>query len=517
MTTREAPEYVTDVPYVRSFEADLSPARLRLIAALNGFDPPAPDEFAYCELGSAHGDTTNALAAASPRARFFGVDLNPEHVASANRLRTRAGLENVRFLERDFEDLKSDELPDLDFITAHGVLSWVGPGKRRALIELAAAKLKPGGLLHVSYNALPGWAAVEPLRQLIAARASLATGNSVERAREALRFVNLLADQGAEYFTSNPAAQAMLAKIARLGLPYVVHEYLHAHWVPMYFAQVASEMAASGLHFVGQLPGYLNYRDLAIPASLSPVFAGIEDRIAFESLKDFALNEYFRRDLFVKGRAPRSDDATRAYLDTTAFGGPLEGGAIPRTVKLPHHTLHYSGAIFDALLPALEGGATTVPALAARSDLLGFGLPRIRDAVMRLALGDVIVPMLRPTSSGAAPADTQYRLPLAYNEAAVLDGLSSESPITLASTAAGTGLEVSTIDAVAIFLLTHVPSSERRGWVRARCQRESFRLTVQGRSIHSRDEQEATLLREVDRFSTTRLPKLVELGVMERA
>ena len=58
-------------------------------------------------------------------------------------------------------------------------MSWVGPPKRKALIDFAAAKLKPGGLLYVSYNALPGWAAVEPLRQLIArSRGALAEGDS---------------------------------------------------------------------------------------------------------------------------------------------------------------------------------------------------------------------------------------------------------------------------------------------------------------------------------------------------
>src|ERR1700722_19306085 len=125
--TPARPDYVTDVPYVRAFENDLSPARLRLVPALNGFTPPPADDFDYCELGSAHGDTTAALAAAFPRARFVGVDINAEHIASARELSRGGELGNVRFFERDFEDLAKEDLPDFDFITAHGVLSWVGP------------------------------------------------------------------------------------------------------------------------------------------------------------------------------------------------------------------------------------------------------------------------------------------------------------------------------------------------------------------------------------------------------
>jgi ubiquinone/menaquinone biosynthesis C-methylase UbiE len=517
MNDTARPDYVTDVPYVRCFENDLSPSRLRLVAALNGFTPPPVEDFDYCELGSAHGDTTAPLAAAYPRARFVGVDLNPDHIASANRLAAGGKLTNLRFVEEDFEDLARADLPNFDFITAHGVVSWVGPSKRKALIDLAAAKLKPGGILHVSYNALPGWAAVEPLRQLIAGRAAIATGDSRARAREGVDLAKRMSELGAEYFTSNPAARAMLEKMEKLGLSYVAHEYLHAHWVPMYFAQVASEMAASGLHFVGQLPLYLNYRDLAIPEPLRAMFAGVGDRVAFESLKDFAINEYFRRDVFIKGRAPRADEATRTYLDATLFGGPLSGGPIAREAKLPHHTLQYAGAIFDALLPAIEEGAARVTTLAARPELLGFGLARVRDAVMRLALGEAIVPMLEPTHASATPQDARYVLSATYNRAALRDGLENDTPVALASTAAGTGLEVSSIEAVALFLLTEVPSEERQAWVRARCGRESFRLTVAGRAIHGKDEQVRVLLEEIDRFARTRLAKLVELGVLARA
>src|SRR5580700_5961169 len=117
-----ARDYITDVPYMRCFVGDLSPLQLRLVAALNGFPSPPGDDFDYCELGSAHGDTTATLAAAYPGARFLGVDINPEHIASAHRLAAEGGLDNVRFLERDFEGLATDEVADLDFVAAHGVV-----------------------------------------------------------------------------------------------------------------------------------------------------------------------------------------------------------------------------------------------------------------------------------------------------------------------------------------------------------------------------------------------------------
>ncbi len=508
------PEYVTDVTYIRSVENDLSPVRLRLAAALNGFRPPPGTDFDYCELGSAHGDTTATLAAAYPHARFIGVDLNPQHIASARALATAGRLDNVRFLECDFEALLAEDLPDFDFITAHGVLSWVGPKKRKALVEFAAAKLKPGGILYVSYNALPGWAAIEPLRQLILARAMLSDGDSLERARQGLDFAKRMNAHGAEYFTSNPAAKAVLATMEKHGLAYVVHEYLHAHWVPMYFAQIAAEMATSDLYFIGQLPLYLNYRDIAIPKSLAPVFQGIEDRVTFESLKDFAINEYFRRDLYIKGRIVASPSATEAYVDSTPFGTLVGEGAIQRDVPLPHHTLHYRGAVFDALLPILEAGATTGAALASHPELGAFGAPRIRDALVRLALGGQVSPMQRPTRSVAPSLAGVFGIPSPYNQSVLQQGLSAESPVVLASDAAGVGVEVPAIEAVAILLLTEVPPANQEEWVRALCERTTFRLTVKDRPIESSDERARFLLAAVEQFRARRLAKMLELGIV---
>ncbi len=127
---------------------------------------------------------------------------------------------------------------------------------------------------------------------MILARAALLPGKTLEGAKLGLEFAKALSDVGA-YFASNPVAKAMLATMEKAGLKYVVH------WVPMYFAQLAAEMAASDLYFVGQLPLYLNFRDVTILTKMPSIFEGVTERLAFEGLKDFALNTYFRSDVFV--------------------------------------------------------------------------------------------------------------------------------------------------------------------------------------------------------------------------
>lgn len=507
-------EYVTDVAYLRNFIEDLSPSRLRIAAALNGFAPPPAQGFDYCELGCGNGDTTATLAAAYPGARFVGVDVNAEHIAFATGLARRGGLDNVRFLERDFADLSREDLPAFDFITAHGVLSWVSPGKRQSLLDFVAAKLKPGGLLYVSYNALPGWAVLEPLRRLMLDSAAGVPGTSLDRARHALSAVKVLSDAGAGYFAQNPAARSMLDTMTRAGLPYVTHEFFHAHWSPLYFADVAREMAAGGLYFVAELPLYLNYRDLALPKALADLLKGVDNRVAFESLKDFAVNEFFRRDVYVKGQAACSEATTRAYLESTAFAAPA--GLVQRDVRLPHYTLQFVGPIFDALIPALVESPATVTDLARRPALASFGAAQIRSSLLRLALAEQVSPMMAPTLP--APPEAlragRYRVPLPYNRAILDQRLSSKNLVVLASPIAGTGLVLSMVEAVGVHLLTAVEPEAREAWLRRFVAESPLKLSDKGRPITDKEEQRRVLAQQIDELRVRRLPELLRLGIL---
>ncbi len=506
------PEYVTDVPYVRSFMDDLSPARLRLVAALNGFAAPPAEQFESCELGAGHGDTLVTLAAAFPRARFVGVDLNPEHVAAALDLARLGELSNVRFLERDFAAMAQDELPALDFASAHGVLTWIGPDKREALLSLVSAKLKPGGLFYVGYNALPGWAAVEPLRRLLVDRATAVGGPTLEGARQALDLAVRMAEAGAGYFASNPPAKEMLATIQRVGLAYIAHEYLHAHWTPMYFADMARAMAEHDLYFVGQMPLFLNYRDLALPQPVAALFEDVTDRVTFESLMGYALNQFFRRDVYVKGRVGRADASTQDYFESTPFGA---SGPIARSIHLPHYTLELVGPLFDALLPILAEGATSVTALAERPELAAFGKKRLREAVLRLVISGQLSPMLRSTRTVPPPEGRRFRMPLVFNQKVLARRLSPETPTALASEAAGTGVPLTMLQVVCLRVLTEPEPEERHAWIRALLEKQPFRLKIGDRAIDDEAEPERALLAEVERFRLERLPRLIELGIVE--
>jgi SAM-dependent methyltransferase len=510
-------EYVTDVPYERTFVHQLTPSTLRLVAALNGITPPPDDDFDYLELGTANGDTLVALAAANPRARFVGVDINPEHVAFANDLAKRSGVANVRFLERDFEGLDRENLPSFDFVAAHGILSWVGPAKRAAVLDLAKTKLKPGGLLYVSYNALPGWSAIEPLRRLMLESSAASTGATLDRAQAGVAFVQGLSDAGAAYFANHPTVKSMLAIMEKAGLPYVVHEYFHAHWCPMYFADLAREMLARDIEFVGQLPLPLNIRDLALPPALKEIAKTAPDRVAYETIKDFALNELFRSDVFVKSSVLPAESALRAFFEGTSFG--TTAAQIERGVKLPIYSLDFNGPVYDAILPEIAAGTATASELAARPKLAGFGTKRIADCLQNLTLGGQVVPMRSSAVRSRNIAAGKYRVPLAYNRLVLEDVLSGGgSPPVLASPATGTGVSVTLLEMLCIHLLTEVEASARASWLRRFSHRKTPRLTTGDREITNGDEIIRIVTRELDGLGSRDagvLAKWVELGLVE--
>lgn len=516
MSELPAGEYLTDVPYVRHFWEDLSPAALRLVAALNGFAPPPPIAFDYCELGAGNGDSLVALAAAYPHARFVGVDLNPEHVSHGRALATRAGLANVRFVEADFEALEGESSAAFDYVVAHGVLSWVGAKKWSAAVRFAEATLRDHGLFYVSYNAMPGSAAMQPLRRLLVDSTRLVPGGSLERAEHGVRLAQLLSAGGAAYFAQNPLAKRAVSTMLGGGLAYVAHEYFHENWRPMYFLDVATELAERGLHFLGQLPPYLNYRDLTVPGGLLELMKLVDDRLLFESLKDYALNESFRRDVYVKGTPSRSEERTARYLDETPFGS-LEARGIEREVRLPTCTLAFRGPVYDAVVEALSGGGRAVEDLAREPVLERFGAVRIREAVKNLVLGGQLVPFVKPTRRAPLDADRRHAVVSPHNRMVLAQRLARDTAFILASERAGTAIAVTLLEAVALRCLSEAPGSERPRWIHELVAKGPLDMHVGDRAVTDPAEQEIVLAKEIARLAIERLPKLVEIGIVEPA
>ncbi|MEI9965042.1 MAG: methyltransferase regulatory domain-containing protein [Caulobacteraceae bacterium] len=197
-----------------------------------------------------------------------------------------------------------EDLPDFDYIVLHGIWSWVGDDVRKDICSIIRRRLKVGGVVYISYNALPGWAAAMPLRQILAIHAETAGSDQygvLGQVEPALAFAKQLVDAEGRYFTANPTAKDRLQQIGSLDRRYVAHEYFNKHWEPMYFADVNEWLADSKLTFAASASLQDQVEAVNFTEAQRRLIAGAGHPVLQETLRDYLQNQQFRRDLFVRG------------------------------------------------------------------------------------------------------------------------------------------------------------------------------------------------------------------------
>lgn len=515
-------EYVSDVPYTAHFYAELSPVALNLIAAVNGFAPrPLAGSFNYCELGCGHGFTTNVLAACFPQGNFFGVDLMSAHIQSAWQLATAAELANVAFLESDFAALQDDGLPQFDFIVLHGVYSWVSETVQASIRDFIRTRLKPGGLVYISYNALPGWSALLPLRDMMLAYTRHVPGDSIAKAQHGLRYLEYLRAEGSEYFAKTPNAAATLDALKRQPINYIVHEYFHSILIPMYFSEVAEDLREAGCVFVGNSLLRDNFPNFALPKQFQEVARTAPNREVFEVHKDFVRNTQFRRDVFAKPTGPvLSSDQRIKLVDGLCFGPGLRPAGFSPLVTSGPLQLHLTGPIFAPLAAVLAEGANTFGQLRGVPDLAGFSAHELWEALLLLLISEQALPYAEPTplrSSTIAISDK--RPPLTFcsplNRIALEEKLFDGPAPVVAVPGLGNGIELTMAEALALLALTQVSREEAALWGNEFLRSHDRLLISEGKRVNGSEATLQQLCEAVEAFSMQRLASFTQLGVVK--
>ena len=356
MTTRaaDAAGYITDVAYIPGFYPNMAPVAMRYVAALNRVVPPqASSGFRYLELGCGLGRSFTTLAAANPAGEFIGVDVNPDHTRAIEHDLAAGRLTNARAITSDFAHLPAD-LGSFDFITLHGVFSWVSEDVRKDILAIARERLAPGGLLLVSYNSMPGWAHLQPIRAILRQYAQLRQGDSVQKIRDGLAYLVFIRDRHARYFDDNPKAAAYVDGLVKQDMRYLAHEYLNEHWTSFYFSEVAGMFGTAGLAFVGSLPVFTNFWDLCVRPEFQELFRTTSDRLVTEAHKDFCANTAFRWDIYAKEPRLMADPTERLGLvDDLAYHMAKPGVTLPYKANLGVVTSTVQGPVYERLLGLL--------------------------------------------------------------------------------------------------------------------------------------------------------------------
>lgn len=312
--------YGVSTGYTYGYYRRLSPTWLRLMAAVHSVPFPEGEPFRYFELGYGQGVSLNVHAATNP-GEYWGTDYNPEHVQFARRMAEASGAP-VHLLDLSFEELaERDDLPQFQVIVAHGIWSWISDASRAAVLRFVDKHLAPGGLLYLSYNALPGAASGIAVQRLIrtlmqSMDPALSERERFDHARDTIRD---LGDAPHSHFAHYPKAGERLEKILQATSTYALHEYTVDAWKPMLLTEVAAALDPIGLEFVGNTELDPRTAWQATSGGQRDDVAATTDQTAFsplvlrEVLCDFEVDRQFRNDLFVRGLV-RLDTTVRTRL-----------------------------------------------------------------------------------------------------------------------------------------------------------------------------------------------------------
>jgi len=385
--------YVSDIDYLAEFFRDQGPAHLSFACVLNGVEPVALDRpFTYFELGSGQGLTANVLAASNPQGEFYAADFNPAHIAASRELADCAQLNNMTFLENSFEELAAGKvaLPPLDFITLHGVYSWVTPENRGYIVDFIKRYLKPGGVAYLSYNAMPGWTTTLPLQRLILEHVDLHPGSKHQQIQQMRKLVAGLIETEASYFTSNTGANLKVYLNSVMEgdaswSSYIAHEYMNRGWQPLYHADVARELAGAKLDFVGSAGLSWAFPDLIFTPAQQELLAAVPDAAMRETVKDYLKNTCFRKDIFVRGARPMTTARQTEWLNKTGLTLTALRSTVTLDMKFPLNKYSLPEALYVPVLDALAQGPKTLVQLASLPALAGKSMAEVAQIAALLS------------------------------------------------------------------------------------------------------------------------------------
>ena len=292
--------YVADVGYTYGYYLELNPQRVKLAFLNAGL--VAPEFGTACELGFGQGLSANMHAAASV-CSWHGTDFNPAQAGFAQELANASGA-SAHLFDEAFAEFAQRDMPDFDYIGLHGIWSWISDENRTVIVDFIRKKLKVGGVLYISYNTLPGWGTFAPMRHLMTEHAEIIGADGVgivSRIDGALDFTEKLLATNPLFARANPLVNDKIKQIKAQNRHYLAHEYFNRDWHPMHFATMAKWMESAKLTYACSAH-YLDHVDAVnLTAEQQGFLKDIHDPMFKQTVRDFMVNQQFRKDYWVKG------------------------------------------------------------------------------------------------------------------------------------------------------------------------------------------------------------------------
>ena len=403
-------------------------------------------------------------------------------------------MNNAKAIHSDFTSLPKD-IGTFEFISLHGVFSWVSPEVREQILSIAEKHLAPGGLLLVSYNAMPGWAHLQPIRGILRQYAQLRQGDTTQRIRDALTYLVFIRDKKAKYLEDNPRAAAYVDSLLKQDLRYLAHEYLNEHWTSFYFSEVAAMFRSVEMAFVGSLPVHTNFWDLCV-------------RPEFQDL--------FRWDIYSKQPRVAKNVEDRFHLiDNLYFRAVRNDIKLPHKINLGVVSSTVQGPLYETLLAILSQDTLPLAEIFSHPQLTENApadIIRAVDAGVAMGLFEVTAGPVPPPPENISE---QPLISLPFNQLTLKNEQFSGRPVSLACVATGTGYSLSDFDAAILYELSEAGKNGLADRVLAQLSKSERSIQKDGKPITDDKIRREVVEQACAQFLSQAVPQLYRLGILQ--
>ena len=503
--------YVADVGYTFGYYTELNPLRVKLAFLNAGLVCPAFGT--ACELGFGQGVSANIHAAATVT-QWHGTDFNPAQASFAQELSAVSG-GHATLVDDAFADFaQRSDLPAFDYIGIHGIWSWISDDNRAVMVEFIRRKLKVGGVLYISYNTMPGWGPFAPLRHLMTEHAEVLGSEGsgiVNRINGALDFTDRLLATQPSYIKANPQMAERFKVIKEQNRHYLAHEYFNRDWHPMHFATMAQWLEPAKLGFACSA-NYMDYTDAVnLTAEQQTFLKEIPDAMFRESVRDFMVNQQFRKDYWVKGARK---------LSTLEHDEALLSQKIMLTTPRTDVALKVTGSLGEASLTA----SVYAPILNALADYKARSLSQLAQAIKAtpITMPQLIQAIMILTGAGhLAAVQDDAVIPKARKQtdklnAHLMHKARSDGDISyLASPVTGGGIAVGRFQQLFLMAL-HQGKKKPEEWAAYVWQLlalQGQKIIKEGKTLETVEDNIAELSAQAQTFAEKQLPILKALQI----
>lgn len=281
------------------------PIYLQSLSTLLGLNVADSKKCSFLELGSSFGGNILSQALFNSESKFVGIDLSEEQVKIGNEIIEYIGLDNIKLYNKNILDI-DENFGKFDYITAHGVYSWVPDVVKDKILEILKTNLNENGIGYISYNTYPGWKKGSFLREMMLYankyHENLPLAEKVERSKEIVNRILELSSTFSNIKDEEKSFKSFVDQVFKKDNYYLAHEFLEVFNDPLYLHEFVDRVRNKGLEYVSDVNLKLSFISQNSNDFIEKIHAlTLGDRIIKEQCIDYIIGTNFRKSLVCKG------------------------------------------------------------------------------------------------------------------------------------------------------------------------------------------------------------------------